>query len=274
MSEMASPIQTVPTTASDPGPASPGEGEGEGRKPVLSARGLVRGYRMGQQVLKVLAGTNLDLYAGESVAIMGRSGSGKSTLLHALGLLDRPDSGSLKVHGEESTTLSKAARASLRNHRIGYVFQFYHLIPELSALDNTLLPRRIEHGPLAWWSKRHAMRAQAKQLLEELGLGSRMHHKPTQMSGGERQRVAIARALISEPTLLLCDEPTGNLDERTSEVIADLLFQISSERDHTLVLVTHDMELAARADRCFMLHEGQLEPWSVEQAAERRLSHP
>lgn len=250
-------VTPASATAGAAGAAAPS------REPVLSARGLVREYRMGHQKLKVLAGVDVDLHAGESVAIMGRSGSGKSTLLHALGLLDRPDSGSLKVHGVESTTLSRAARARLRNRRIGFVFQFYHLIPELSALDNALLPRRIEVGPLRWLSKRQPLRAQAMALLDELGLAERMSHKPAQLSGGERQRVAIARALISEPTLLLCDEPTGNLDERTSEVIADLLFQISAKRDHTLVMVTHDAELATRADRRFMLHEGHLESFGA-----------
>ncbi|MDG2148028.1 MAG: ABC transporter ATP-binding protein [Planctomycetota bacterium] len=251
---------------SDSGPtsmASAGEAPQEPREPVLSARNLVRGYRMGEQTLEVLAGTHVDLYAGESVAIMGRSGSGKSTLLHSLGLLDRPDSGSLVVHGVETTTLTRSARARLRNKRIGYVFQFYHLIPELSALDNALLPRRIEVGPLRWIGKQKEMREHARALLDELGLSTRMAHKPSQLSGGERQRVAIARALMSEPTLLLCDEPTGNLDERTSEVIADLLFQVSVERSHTLVLVTHDSDLAARADRRFQLHEGKLEAFGA-----------
>jgi lipoprotein-releasing system ATP-binding protein len=250
-------------TAGPPAPATTVSADQPAQEPVLSARKLVRGYRMGQQTLEVLSGTDVDLYAGESVAIMGRSGSGKSTLLHALGLLDRPDSGSLMVHGVESTKLSRAARARLRNKRIGFVFQFYHLIPELSALDNTLLPRRIEVGPFRWLGKRQELRERARALLAELGLAERMSHRPSQLSGGERQRVAIARALISEPTLLLCDEPTGNLDERTSEVIADLLFQISARRDHTLVMVTHDGELAARADRRFQLHEGKLESFGA-----------
>ncbi len=244
-------------------PADPGTQAAETRaaaEPVLSARGLVRVYRIAQQRLEVLKGADVDLFAGESVAIMGRSGAGKSTLLHALGLLDRPDEGSLVVRGVESTRLSKPARARLRNKQIGFVFQFYHLIPELSALDNALLPRRIEFGPFAWAGERREAREKARALLAELGLGERMGHRPSQLSGGERQRVAIARALVSEPTLLLCDEPTGNLDERTSGVIADLLFEISEKRDHTLVMVTHDAELARRADRGLQLHEGRLEP--------------
>jgi lipoprotein-releasing system ATP-binding protein len=226
---------------------------------VLAARQLERRYRMGQETIEVLRGVSLDLHAGESVAIMGRSGAGKSTLLHLLGLLDRPDGGSLRIDGTESAGLSRPARARLRNAAIGYVFQFYHLLPELSALENALLPRMIAHGPLEWLSVRGEARRQALALLDELGLASRARHRPAKLSGGERQRVAIARALVGRPRLLLCDEPTGNLDERTSAVIADQLFALSARHGHTLVLVTHDAELAARADRTLLLHEGRLD---------------
>jgi len=240
-------------------PPLTGDHGARGGKAIVRARGLVRTYRMGNQSVDVLSGADVDLYSGETVAIMGRSGAGKSTLLHALGLLDRPDTGTLEIHGVESTTLGRGGRSRLRNQRIGFVFQFCHLIPELSALENALLPRRIELGPLAWFGKAREMRQEAASLLEELGLADRMAHRPNQLSGGERQRVAIARALVTRPSLLLCDEPTGNLDERTSEVIADLLFQLGESRDHTLVMVTHDPELASRADRVLQMHEGKLE---------------
>ncbi|HTE05152.1 MAG TPA: ABC transporter ATP-binding protein [Planctomycetota bacterium] len=226
---------------------------------VLAARDLARRYRMGQETIDVLRGVSLDLHAGESVAIMGRSGAGKSTLLHLLGLLDRPDAGSLRIDGVESAGLSRAARARLRNASVGFVFQFYHLLPELSALENAMLPRMIALGPLAWLGARTEARRQALALLDELGLASRASHRPGKLSGGERQRVAIARALVGQPRLLLCDEPTGNLDERTSAAIAEQLFALSARHGHTLVLVTHDAELAARADRTLLLHEGRLD---------------
>jgi len=226
---------------------------------VLRARGITRSYEMGGRALAVLAGVDLDLRSGECVAITGRSGAGKSTLLHLLGLLDRPDGGQLSIAGTETVGLSRAARARLRNREVGFVFQFYHLIPELTALDNVALPSMIGAGPLAWWSRRHEHRKQATDLLDELGLGDRLGHRPAQLSGGERQRVAIARALAAQPSILLCDEPTGNLDERTSESISNMLFDVTARHGQTLVLVTHDPELAARADRCVAMHEGRLE---------------
>jgi len=240
-------------------------GQARAGEVVLAARGLVRGYRMGREQLAVLSGTDLELRRGESVAIMGRSGAGKSTLLHALGLLDRPERGSLAILGTETTKLRRGARAALRNRQIGFVFQFYHLIPELSALDNTLLPWRITLSPLQWFGQRRQLLVRGRELLAELGLGDRQRHRPSQLSGGERQRVALARALITSPSLLLCDEPTGNLDERTSEVIADLLFQVGARRQHTLVMVTHDRELAARASRCLLLSEGRLHAMDASQ---------
>jgi lipoprotein-releasing system ATP-binding protein len=227
---------------------------------ILSAKALERTYRMGHEVVNVLRGADLDLRAGESVAIMGRSGAGKSTLLHLMGLLDHADGGSLELDGIETTGLSAAGRARLRNRLVGFVFQFYHLLPELSALENAMLPRMIAHGPMAWMSHRSKARRDALALLDELGLKDRARHRPGQLSGGERQRVAIARALVTGPRLLLCDEPTGNLDEHTSDIIAEQLFDISRRHGHTLVLVTHDEDLAARADRRLRLHDGHLDP--------------
>ncbi|MHC5209528.1 MAG: ABC transporter ATP-binding protein [Planctomycetota bacterium] len=250
---MSEPAMQTPPASSPPAARPQGE-------VVLAGRGLERVFRMGHEEIHVLRGVDVDLHAGEAVAVMGRSGAGKSTLLHLLGLLDRPDAGSLTVDGIETATLSRAARARMRNRAVGFVFQFYHLLPELNALENAVLPRMIELGPLAWSAARRRVHAEARALFEELGLSDRAHHRPARLSGGERQRVAIARALASNPRLLLCDEPTGNLDERTSEVIADQLFALSARHGHTLVLVTHDPELAARADRVLMLHDGRLEP--------------
>jgi lipoprotein-releasing system ATP-binding protein len=239
--------------------AQPSASAGEaGAAIVLHATGLQRRYRMGQEVIEVLRGLDLVLRSGESVAIMGRSGAGKSTLLHLMGLLDRPDAGSLQIDGVETSRLSRAGRARLRNRHVGFVFQFYHLLPELSAVENVMLPLMIQHGPLGWLGQRGAARTQALDLLDELGLASRARHRPAKLSGGERQRVAIARALVGHPRLLLCDEPTGNLDERTSETIADQLFQLTARHGHSLVLVTHDRELAARAHRRLLLHDGRL----------------
>ncbi|MGQ0552544.1 MAG: ABC transporter ATP-binding protein [Planctomycetota bacterium] len=226
---------------------------------VLEGTDLQRRFRMGHEQIDVLRGVKLELRAGESVAIMGRSGAGKSTLLHLLGLLDRPDSGSLRLDGAETASLSRAARARVRNRNIGFVFQFYHLMPELTALENALVPAMIAHGPLRWLTERRAARAAATSLLGELGLAERLGHRPGRLSGGERQRVAIARALILRPRLLICDEPTGNLDERTSEVIAGQLFDLAARHGHTLILATHDQELAGRANRRLLLHDGCLE---------------
>jgi len=248
MTELAS--GPLPRTV--PAPGTPGA------PVILQATGLQRRYKMGQEVIEVLRGLDLVLRSGDSVAIMGRSGAGKSTLLHLLGLLDRPDAGSLQIEGVETSLLSRARRARLRNRYVGFVFQFYHLLPELNALENVMLPLMIHHGSLGWLGQRRAARAQALALLDELGLAHRARHRPAKLSGGERQRVAIARALVARPRLLLCDEPTGNLDERTSETIADQLFALTARHGHSLVLVTHDRELAARASRRLLLHDGRL----------------
>ncbi|MHC4846443.1 MAG: ABC transporter ATP-binding protein [Planctomycetota bacterium] len=273
MSEPVAPLADTPADLPANGPASgpaasaatgasgaPSEATAPGEQVILSARSLERTYRMGHEVVNVLRGADLDLRAGESVAIMGRSGAGKSTLLHLMGLLDHADSGSLALDGIETTGLSAAGRARLRNRLVGFVFQFYHLLPELSALENAMLPRMIAHGPMAWMGQRGKARRDALALLDELGLKERARHRPGQLSGGERQRVAIARALVTGPRLLLCDEPTGNLDEHTSDIIAEQLFDISRRHGHTLVLVTHDDDLAVRADRRLRLHDGHLEP--------------
>ena len=227
-------------------------------RPVVQARGLCRTFKVGEEEVRVLQGVDLDLTAGESVAIMGRSGSGKSTLLHLLGLLDRPDEGTLEIEGRETTLLSRSERCRTRNREVGFVFQFYHLLPELDALHNAVLPRMIDVGPGRWARESGAAFKEAKSLLTDLGLEERLSHRPGQLSGGERQRVALARALVSRPSMLLCDEPTGNLDESTSEVIANQLFRLAREHGLTVVLVTHDALLAEQADRTLVLQQGVL----------------
>lgn len=231
---------------------------------VLQATGLNRVYGSGRRRVPVLSDVDVSLHAGECVAVMGRSGAGKSTLLNLLGLLDKPDGGSLRIRGTETVKLGASARSALRNREIGFVFQFYHLIAELTALENALLPQMIAHGPLKWLKHKRAATEHALQLLDEMGLSERLRHRPSQLSGGERQRVAIARALVARPALMLCDEPTGNLDERTSDTITELLFDLQAKHDVTLVLVTHDDELAERADRCLHLTEGSLREESGE----------
>ncbi len=226
---------------------------------LLETKALAKRYVMGRETIDVLRGVDLRVQAGEVVAIVGASGAGKSTLLHLLGLLDRPSGGELFFRGAAVGQARSSERARIRLRHIGFVFQFYHLIHELSALENVLLPRMMERSTFAWWGKRHAERARARAQLEALGLGERLAHRPAELSGGERQRVAIARALVSDPEVVLCDEPTGNLDEHTAAEIAELLFDLSRRTRKTFVLVTHDLELAGKADRVLTLHAGRLE---------------
>jgi predicted ABC-type transport system involved in lysophospholipase L1 biosynthesis ATPase subunit len=223
--------------------------------PVLEASGLAKSYRMGAERLAVLRGVSLTLRAGETCALMGASGSGKSTLLHLLGLMDRPDAGELRLAGEPVHELSPRRAARVRAARIGFVFQQFQLMHELSALENVLLPRRLAGGA-PWWSRGAAERAAAQAALESVGLGARLRHRPTQLSGGEQQRVAIARALVSRPALLLADEPTGNLDRRTGEEVLALLLARAKERGAAVLLATHDPAVAAACGRTLRLHEG------------------
>jgi lipoprotein-releasing system ATP-binding protein len=226
---------------------------------LLRASGVGRTYRSGAAAIRVLGGLDLELRAGEIVAVVGASGVGKSTLLHILGLLDRPDEGILEISGRDAATVSGAARDRIRNEAIGFVFQFFHLVPELTAEDNVLLPARIRSGVLEWLSVRGARRAQAAELLGRVGLAQRATHRPRQLSGGERQRVAIARALMNEPRVLLCDEPTGNLDPETSRGVWDVLRAFrGSER--AILVVTHNERLAGDADRVLRLENGRLSP--------------
>ncbi len=224
--------------------------------PLLSARGITKTYQLGRQQIPVLRGVDLDLMPGEIVALLGASGAGKSTLLHLLGLLDQPSGGEIRFRGEPVQTLAPARKAELRHRRIGFVFQFYHLIPELTALENVLLGQMMFRGPFEWLRLRRTIRAEAVALLERVGLGHRLRHRPAELSGGEKQRVAIARALIAGPDVILADEPTGNLDSATAEGVLQLLFEIHDERRIAFLLVTHNEELAQRCTRIVRLKDG------------------
>jgi lipoprotein-releasing system ATP-binding protein len=222
---------------------------------LLEVRGLRRRFRSGDVGwLDVLTGADLDLARGEVIAVAGASGSGKSTLLHLLGGLDRPTAGDIVVDGVSYGTLDGDALAALRARKLGFVFQFHHLLREFSALENVLMPLRI-----AGWELARA-RARASEVLASVGLGDRMTHRPAALSGGEQQRCAVARALVHEPAMLLADEPTGNLDHGNGAMVADLLFRLARERQTSVVLVTHNRQLARRADRMLLLEDGRLAP--------------
>jgi lipoprotein-releasing system ATP-binding protein len=234
--------------------------------PAIEVSGLRRDFLSAGHTLQILKGVDLAVAQGESVAIVGRSGGGKSTLLHLIGLLDRPTEGTIAIDGVETTTAPRATRDRLRRDRIGFVFQFYHLLPELTAEQNVLLGSMMNVSPWQWLAQRGAARKAASALLERVGLLDRARHLPTKLSGGERQRVAIARALLRNPAVLLCDEPTGNLDESTSGEVENLLLEIQRERRAAMVLVTHNLRLAARLDRTLVLEHGQLHAVPREEA--------
>jgi len=225
---------------------------------MLEAKGLVKQYLVGGRPLPVLRGVDIEVREGEILAILGKSGCGKSTLLHVLGWLDRADAGAIRFEGQDRATLPARELARLRNRVMGFVFQFYHLLSELTALENVLLPSMIQHEPGAWRAHGAEARERAKALLAMVGLSARGHHRPSQLSGGERQRVAIARALQNQPRFLLCDEPTGNLDGRTAEDVRSLLWSLNERQGQTMVIVTHDARLAAQAHRIVHLVEGRV----------------
>jgi lipoprotein-releasing system ATP-binding protein len=228
------------------------EGNMASSEAVLAARGVVRGFTEGSSKLEVLRGLDLEVRAGERLGIIGASGSGKSTLLQILGGLDKPDAGSVAIEGRDLQTLSEPERGQLRNRTIGFVYQFHHLLVEFSALENVAMPLLVRRMPAAEAAQR------ATALLQRVGLGERLRHRPHQLSGGERQRAAVARALVTGPRLVLADEPTGNLDGRNAEQVFALLLELNRELGTSLVVVTHDVRLAARMDRVLELDQGQL----------------
>ena len=222
-------------------------------EPVLVIRGLTRSYVSGGRTLEVLKGADLEVHPGELVGLVGPSGSGKSSLLHAAGLLEHPTAGTIVIDGEDCSELSDRARTRIRLKEIGFVYQFHHLLPELSALDNVALPLMIAGKP------RREAEARARTLLTDLGLAERLTHQPARLSGGEQQRVAVARALANRPRLLLCDEPTGNLDPTTSRAVFQNLHDLARQQGVAALVATHNLELTSYMDRVMALKDGRLE---------------
>ena len=225
---------------------------------LLAARRVVKTYRKGKVEVPVLRGVDFQIQRGRFTSIVGASGCGKSTLLHLLGTLDAPDSGEILFHGERIDNLPARQKDALRNRQIGMIFQFYHLLPELTTLENVLMPLMITHGLVGYWRGKRQFTERAKKLLDLVGLSHRLTHKPRELSGGEMQRAAIARALIAEPQLLLADEPTGNLDQKTGEGILSLLGKLN-RAGLTIVMVTHDQSIARQADSIVSLVNGVVE---------------
>jgi len=225
---------------------------------ILSARDLKKSYHKGKLEIPVLRGVEFEARRGHVTSIIGQSGSGKSTLLHLLGTLDAPDSGEIHFDDRRIDSLPARKKERLRNSRFGMIFQFYHLLPELTTLENVLAPLMIAEGVLRYWRNKRRHRERASELLEMVGLSHRLRHKPSELSGGEMQRAAIARALIADPEILLADEPTGNLDEKCGREILEILRTLNEEKNLTIVMVTHDQAIADEADHVVRLIEGRV----------------
>jgi predicted ABC-type transport system involved in lysophospholipase L1 biosynthesis ATPase subunit len=238
-------LGTVQSTTSPPASGASGE-------QLLTAQDVHKTYTIGRRVLEVLCGVSLSVKRGEFVALRGASGAGKSTLLHLLGGLDRPNQGEIHFRGRNLAAVDHGDLAAWRNRTVGFIFQAYHLLPELDALENVCLPARLARTPA------HEAARRARELLGRVGLSARMEHKPYELSGGEQQRVALARALVNSPELVLADEPTGNLDSHTGEEIINLLCTLRQERQVTLIIATHDAKVAARAPRVLELADGKI----------------
>ena len=257
MSDLQTPTQTAPWAAAHPdAEASPAQTQA---KEHLAARDLFKSYQKGPVGIPVLQGINMSVYEGEFLSIVGQSGCGKSTLLHLLGTLDQPDAGEVHFDGHRIDNLPSRSRDLLRNRHFGMIFQFYHLLPELSTLENVLAPAYIAESTLGYWKNRSTHRSRALELLELVGLADRIKHKPRELSGGEMQRAAIARALLMEPRVLLADEPTGNLDRAAGEQIMAMLGELKQQQKLTIVMVTHDQWIADQADRQVSLVEGRIQ---------------
>lgn len=224
----------------------------------FSVHRVVKDYPQGKTPLRVLRGISFDVDRGELVVIAGPSGSGKSTLLHIMGLLDRPTAGEVRFEGRDLGARSSYEQSRLRNELFGFVFQFFHLLPDFNAVENVMIPAMVRHGALSWPGHKGDVRHRALQLLERVGLGDRLRHRPSELSGGERQRVAFCRALINQPRMLLLDEPTGNLDSKTGARILDLVHELNTADGQTIVMVTHDENAARTAGRVIRLRDGEI----------------
>jgi lipoprotein-releasing system ATP-binding protein len=231
----------------------------------LAAQALDKAYKKGQTAVPVLRGVDISVAKGEFLSVVGQSGSGKSTMLHLLGLLDSPDTGRVMLDGKRIDDLPATTRDALRNRVFGFVFQFYHLLPELTLLENVLSPLMIRCQVWEYWKRRREFSDAAKSMIEKVGLSHRLKHRPSELSGGEMQRAAIARSLVGRPEVLLADEPTGNLDAHTGREIMSLLTRLNAEEQLTIVMVTHDDAIARQAQRIVRLREGRLQ--SLEEAA-------
>jgi lipoprotein-releasing system ATP-binding protein len=230
-----------------------------GTQPLLSALNLKKTYVKHANSIEVLRGLDLDVAEGEFLAVIGNSGSGKSTMLHLLGTLDQPNDGCIHLEGRRIDNLLSHERDQLRNRTFGFIFQFYHLLPELSTFENVLAPAMISHGVWSWFINRRELRKQALEMIERVGLSHRLNHRPTELSGGEMQRAAIARALINRPRVLLADEPTGNLDTANGQHVMKLLRDLNQQEGLTIVMVTHNLDLVHETDRVVRITDGRIE---------------